>query len=71
MPKALFSGRGTLFCNAQLETVLQKYGIQHRQKEYGVHQKDQTSGQIEVKNPALKRILERSVGNNRKEGPIS
>ncbi|KAL7608141.1 hypothetical protein Lser_V15G12419 [Lactuca serriola] len=64
VPKALISDRGSHFANDQLAKVLQKYGVHHR---FSTSYHPQTSGQTEVTNRALKRILERSVGSNRKE----
>ncbi|XP_052624775.1 uncharacterized protein LOC128132298 [Lactuca sativa] len=64
VPKALISDRGTHFANDQLEKVLRKYGVTHK---FSTSYHPQTSGQNEVTNRALKRILERSVGINRKE----
>ncbi|XP_052623361.1 uncharacterized protein LOC128128452 [Lactuca sativa] len=62
--KALISDRGTHFANDQLEKVLKKYGVTHK---FSTSYHPQTSGQTEVTNRALKRILEKSVGSNRKE----
>ncbi|XP_052622705.1 uncharacterized protein LOC128127993 [Lactuca sativa] len=64
VPKALISDRGTHFANDQLEKALRKYGVTHK---FSTSYHPQTSGQTEVTNRALKRILEKSVGSNRKE----
>ena len=64
VPKALISDRGTHFCNMQMEKTLKRYGVQHR---LATPYHPQTSGQTENTNRALKRILEKSVGQNRKE----
>lgn len=64
MHKALISDRCTHFCNEQLSQVLQKYGVHLR---FATPYHPQTSGQIEVINRAFKRILERSMGSNKKE----
>ncbi|KAK1406558.1 hypothetical protein QVD17_41984 [Tagetes erecta] len=64
VPKALISDRGTHFCNAQMEKVLQRYGVTHR---LATPYHPQTSGQVEVSNRGIKRILERTVGHNRKD----
>nr|GFB56649.1 reverse transcriptase domain-containing protein [Tanacetum cinerariifolium] len=61
-PRAIISDRGTYFCNDQFTKVMQKYGVTHRLST-PYHQ--QTSGQVEVSNRGLKRILERAVGENR------
>ena len=63
-PKALISDRGTHFCNSQLEKALQRYGVTHR---FATPYHPQTSGQVEVTNRGIKRILEKTIGNNRKE----
>ncbi|XP_023760459.2 uncharacterized protein LOC111908896 [Lactuca sativa] len=62
--KALISDRGTHFANDQLEKVLSKYGVTHK---FSTSYHPQSSGQTDVTNPALKRILEKSVGRNQKE----
>nr|GEW64563.1 reverse transcriptase domain-containing protein [Tanacetum cinerariifolium] len=61
-PRAIVSNRGTYFCNGQFAKVMTKYGVTHRLA-IGYH--PQTSGQVEVSNRGLKRILERTVGENR------
>ena len=64
VPKALISDRGTHFANDQMEKVLKKYGVTHK---FSTSYHPQTSGQTEVTNRALKRILEKSVGSNCKD----
>nr|GFA93118.1 reverse transcriptase domain-containing protein [Tanacetum cinerariifolium] len=61
-PKAIISDRGTHFCNDQFSRVMAKYGVTHR---LSTTYHPQTSGQVEVTNRGLKRILERTVGENR------
>nr|GFA89380.1 reverse transcriptase domain-containing protein [Tanacetum cinerariifolium] len=61
-PKAIISDRGTHFCNDQFSRVMAKYGVTHR---LSTSYHPQTSGQVEVTNHGLKRILERTVGENR------
>nr|GEU92191.1 reverse transcriptase domain-containing protein [Tanacetum cinerariifolium] len=61
-PRAIISDRGTYFCNDQFTKVMQKYGVTHR---LSTPYHPQTSGQVEVYNRGLKRILEREVGENR------
>nr|GFA14552.1 reverse transcriptase domain-containing protein [Tanacetum cinerariifolium] len=56
------SDRGTHFCNDQFAKVMLKSGVTHR---LATPYHPQTSGQVEVSNRALKRILERTVGENR------
>nr|GEZ28967.1 reverse transcriptase domain-containing protein [Tanacetum cinerariifolium] len=61
-PRAIISDRGTHFCNDQFAKVMLKYGVTHR---LATAYYPQTSGQVEVSNRGLKRILERTVGENR------
>nr|GFA23831.1 reverse transcriptase domain-containing protein [Tanacetum cinerariifolium] len=60
-PMAIISNRGTHFCNDQFLRVMEKYGVTHR---LSIAYHPQTSGQVEVTNRELKRILERTVGEN-------
>ncbi|GKC77801.1 reverse transcriptase domain-containing protein [Tanacetum coccineum] len=61
-PRAIISDRGTHFCNDQFSNVLKKYGVTHKlSTSYHL----QTSGQVEVSNTGLKRILKRTVGEHR------
>nr|GEU63444.1 reverse transcriptase domain-containing protein [Tanacetum cinerariifolium] len=53
--------RETHFCNDQFAKVMTKYGVTHR---LATAYHPQTSGQVEVSNQGLKRILERTVGEN-------
>ncbi|GJV18396.1 reverse transcriptase domain-containing protein, partial [Tanacetum coccineum] len=61
-PRAIISDRGTYFCNDQFTKVMLKYGVTHR---LSTAYHPQTSGQVEVSNRGLKRILERTIGENR------
>nr|GEZ74287.1 reverse transcriptase domain-containing protein [Tanacetum cinerariifolium] len=61
-PKAIISDRGTHFCNDQFAKVMSKYGVTHR---LSTAYHPQTSGHVEVTNRGLKRILERTIGENR------
>nr|GEV97911.1 DNA-directed DNA polymerase [Tanacetum cinerariifolium] len=61
-PKAIISDRGTHFCNDQFSRVMSKYRVTHC---LSTAYHPQTSGQVEVTNRGLKRILERTVGKNR------
>ncbi|GJR53488.1 reverse transcriptase domain-containing protein [Tanacetum coccineum] len=61
-PRAIISDRGTHFCNDKFAKVMSKYGVTHR---LSTPYHPQTSGQVEVTNRGLKRILERTVGENR------
>ncbi|GJT87191.1 reverse transcriptase domain-containing protein [Tanacetum coccineum] len=61
-PRAIISDRGTHFCNDQFAKVMSKYGVLFDIAYRYYH--PQTSGQVEVSNRGLKRILERTVGEN-------
>ncbi|GKB67718.1 reverse transcriptase domain-containing protein [Tanacetum coccineum] len=61
-PYAIISDHGTHFCNDQFAKVMLKYGVTHR---LSTAYHPQTSGQVEVSNRGLKRILERTIGENR------
>ncbi|GJS98490.1 reverse transcriptase domain-containing protein [Tanacetum coccineum] len=61
-PRAIISNHGTHFCNDQFAKVMSKYGVTHH---LAIAYHPQTSGQVEVSNHGLKRILERTVGENR------
>nr|GEX59958.1 reverse transcriptase domain-containing protein [Tanacetum cinerariifolium] len=61
-PCAIISDRGTHFCNDQFAKVMLKYGVTHC---LATAYHPQTSVQVEVSNHGLKRILERTVGENR------
>nr|GFA13423.1 hypothetical protein [Tanacetum cinerariifolium] len=54
------------FCNDQFAKVMLKYGVTRR---LSIAYHPQTSGQVEVSNRALKRILERTIGENRASWP--
>nr|GEY24862.1 hypothetical protein [Tanacetum cinerariifolium] len=61
-PRATISDRGTYFCNDQFAKVMLKYGVTHH---LSTAYHPQTSGQVEVSNRCLKRILERTIDENR------
>nr|GFC19230.1 reverse transcriptase domain-containing protein [Tanacetum cinerariifolium] len=61
-PRAIISDRDTHFCNDQFTKVMLKYGVTHR-LDTAYH--PQTSMQVEVSNRGLKRILERTMDENR------
>nr|GEX67074.1 hypothetical protein [Tanacetum cinerariifolium] len=61
-PRAIISDRGTYFCNDQFAKVMLKYGVTRR---LSTAYHPQTSGQVEVSNSGMKRILERTIGKNR------
>nr|GEW54620.1 reverse transcriptase domain-containing protein [Tanacetum cinerariifolium] len=59
--RTIISDRGTHFCNDQFAKVMLKYGVTHH---LSTAYHPQTSGQVEVSNRGLKRILERTIGEN-------
>nr|GEU94246.1 reverse transcriptase domain-containing protein [Tanacetum cinerariifolium] len=61
-PRAIISHRETHFCNDKFAKVMSKYDVTHR---LATAYHPQTSGQVEVSNQGLKRILERTIGKNR------
>nr|GFC44266.1 reverse transcriptase domain-containing protein [Tanacetum cinerariifolium] len=64
IPRAIISDRGTHFYNDQFTRVMIKYWVTHR---LATTYHPQTSGQVEVSNRGLKRILERTTaGDHRK-----
>nr|GEW20664.1 reverse transcriptase domain-containing protein [Tanacetum cinerariifolium] len=61
-PHAIISDRSTHFCNDQFAKVMLKHCVTHR---LATPYHPQTSGQVEVSNRSLKRLLERTLGKNR------
>nr|GEY36981.1 reverse transcriptase domain-containing protein [Tanacetum cinerariifolium] len=61
-PRAIIGDRGTHFCNDQFSNVMLKFGVTHR---LATPYHPQKSGQVKVSNRGLKRILKRTVGENR------
>nr|GEV38119.1 reverse transcriptase domain-containing protein [Tanacetum cinerariifolium] len=60
-PRAIINDRGTHLCNDKFAKVMSKDGVTHR---LSTTYHPQTSGQVQVLNHGLKRILERTVGEN-------
>nr|GEY96645.1 reverse transcriptase domain-containing protein [Tanacetum cinerariifolium] len=60
-PCAIISDRGTHFFNDHFAKVMLKYDVTHG---LATAYHPQTSGQVEVSNRGLKRIMERTVGEN-------
>nr|GEZ34707.1 reverse transcriptase domain-containing protein [Tanacetum cinerariifolium] len=60
-PRAIISDHANHFCNDNIAKVMSKYGVTHR---LATAYHPQTSGQMEVSNQGLKRILERTVKEN-------
>jgi hypothetical protein len=63
-PRVLISDGGSHFCNAPLESILKHYGVSHR---VTTPYHPQANGQAEVSNREIKRILEKTVSNSKKE----
>nr|GEX96676.1 hypothetical protein [Tanacetum cinerariifolium] len=57
-PRGVISDRKTYFCNDKFAKVTSKYGVTHR---LSTAYHPQTSGQVEVTNRGLKRILKRTA----------
>lgn len=57
-PRAIISDEGTHFCNRLLDSLLAKYEIHHK---VATAYHPQTSGQAELSNREIKRILEKVV----------
>ena len=64
MPRAIISDGRTHFCNRNIEALLAHYRVKHK---IATPYHPQISGQVEVSNRELKRILERTVSKFRKE----
>nr|GEU71012.1 DNA-directed DNA polymerase [Tanacetum cinerariifolium] len=60
-PRAIISDHGTHICNDKFAKGMSKYEITHR---LAIAYHPQTNGQAKVSNRGLKRILERTVGEN-------
>nr|GEY02677.1 reverse transcriptase domain-containing protein [Tanacetum cinerariifolium] len=60
-PRAIISDHETHLCNDQFVKVMLKYGVTHR---LATAYHPQTNRHVEVSNRGLKRILERTVGEN-------
>jgi len=62
-PRAIISDGGKHFCNRVFEQLMKKYCITHK---VATPYHPQTSGQVEVSNREIKRILEKTVNPSRK-----
>ena len=67
-PRVVISDRGKHFCNEQLDRLLGKYGVTHK---VAIAYHPQTSGQVEISNRELKRILEKRVDSSRRIWQLS
>ena len=63
-PRILISDGGSHFLNRTMEALLKKYGVKHK---VATPYHPQTSGQVEVSNREIKRILEKTVNSSRKD----
>ncbi|XP_052198389.1 uncharacterized protein LOC127805674 [Diospyros lotus] len=63
-PRAIISDGGSHFCNKQFDALLAKYGVSHK---VATAYHPQTSGQVEISNKEIKRILEKTVIGSRKD----
>jgi hypothetical protein len=63
-PRAIISDGGKHFCNRIFEQLMKKYFITHKA---ATPYHPQTSGQVEVSNREIKRILEKTVNPSRKD----
>ena len=63
-PRAIISDEGTHFLNRYFAALVRKYSITHK---VATPYHPQTSGQVEVSNREIKRILEKTVRPDRKD----
>jgi hypothetical protein len=63
-PRAINSDGGKHFCNSFFKQLMKKYGITHK---VATPYHPQTSGQVEISNREIKRILEKLVNPTRKD----
>ncbi|KAJ9543839.1 hypothetical protein OSB04_023546 [Centaurea solstitialis] len=61
--RVIISDGGSHFIESKFESLLKKYGVQHR---VGLAYHPQTSGQVEISNRELKSIIEKTVAASRK-----
>ena len=67
VPRVIISDRSSHFHNHHFEVLLAKYGVKYK---VTLAYHPQTSGQIEVSNRELKRILEKTISMSRKDWAI-
>ncbi|XP_059281270.1 uncharacterized protein LOC132034963 [Lycium ferocissimum] len=63
-PRAIISDQGTHFFNRLFDKLLLKYGVKHK---ITTSYHPQTSGQVEVSNREIKRILQKTMSVSRKD----
>ena len=66
-PRTIISDGGTHFRNYQFDAFLVKYGVNHKA---ATPYQPQISGQVEVSNRELKRILEKTINSSRKDWSV-
>ena len=64
VPRVLISDGGSHFVEKGFEALLTKYGVNHR---VATPYHPQTSGQVEISNREIKKILEKTVSRSRKD----
>ena len=64
VPRAFITDGGSHFCNKHLDRVLRRFGVKHK---ISTPYHPQTSGQAELVNREIKKILERTVSLSRKD----
>ena len=64
VPRAIISDGGSHFCNKHFAKLLLKHGVSHK---VATPYHPQTSGQVDVSNREIKRILEKTVNASRKD----
>ena len=66
-PRAIISDNGRHFCNRAFKALMRKYSISHK---LTTAYHPQTNGQVEVTNRQIKLILEKTIGQSRKDCSI-
>lgn len=67
VPRALVNDEGTHFLNKLMENMLKKYNAKHK---ISTPYHPQASGQVEVSNKQIKKILEKTVCASRKDWEV-
>ena len=65
--RAIISDNESHFCNRAFEALMRKYSVSHK---LSTTYHPQTNGQVEVTNRQIKLILEKTVGQDRKDWSI-
>ena len=66
-PRAIISDNGSHFCNRAFKVLMHKYSISHK---LSTVYHPQTNMHVEVTNRQIKLILEKTVGQNRKDWSV-